>query len=62
MDIDTLLASPPPDELRSLALKLLAGLEQKTQRNQEQADYIQQLEEALKNARQWLFGRKSEAF
>ncbi|WP_155408990.1 IS66 family transposase, partial [Yersinia similis] len=35
---------------------------QQTQRNQTQAGYIQQLEEALKNARQWRFGRKSEAF
>ncbi|WP_350355681.1 transposase [Serratia symbiotica] len=26
------------------------------------AGYIQQREEALKNARQWRFGRKSEAF
>ena len=44
------------------ALKLLADLEQQTQRNQSQTCYIQQLEEALKNARQWRFGRKSEAF
>ncbi|MEA9393680.1 transposase, partial [Acerihabitans sp. TG2] len=69
MDIDALLASQNPDDLRSLALKLLADLEQKTsvleqqtQKNQTQAQYIQQLEEALKNARQWRFGRKSEAF
>ena len=32
------------------------------QRNQAQAGYIRQLEEALKNARHWRFGRKSEAF
>jgi len=76
MDIDALLASQNPNDLRSLALKLLADLEQQTQKNQAQADnavklqstlerqtqYIQQLEEALKNARQWRFGRKSEAF
>lgn len=37
-------------------------LEQQTQKNQALAHYIQQLEEALKNARQWRFGRKSEAF
>ncbi|WP_404273314.1 IS66 family transposase [Yersinia similis] len=62
MNIDALLTSKDPDELRTLALKLLADLEQQTQRNQTQAGYIQQLEEALKNARQWRFGRKSEAF
>jgi len=101
MDIDSLLTSQNPDELRSLALKLLADLEQQTQKNQlssarlqsaleqqtqknqaqddiastlraelEQqthknqalTQYIQQLEEALKNARHWRFGRKSEAF
>lgn len=62
MNIDALLTSKDPDELRSLALKLLADLEQQTQRNQTQAGYIQQLEDALKNARQWRFGRKSEAF
>ncbi|WP_213991517.1 IS66 family transposase [Sodalis sp. dw_96] len=62
MDIDSLLASQNPDDLRSLALKLLADLEQKTQKNQALAQYIQQLEEALKNARHWRFGRKSEAF
>ncbi|WP_315709104.1 IS66 family transposase [Brenneria uluponensis] len=62
MNIDALLTSKDPDELRALALKLLADLEQQTQRNQTQTCYIQQLEEALKNARQWRFGRKSEAF
>lgn len=62
MDIDSLLTSKNPDELRSLALKLLADLERQTQRNQTQAGYIQQLEEALKNARHWRFGRKSESF
>ncbi|WP_411569966.1 IS66 family transposase zinc-finger binding domain-containing protein, partial [Pectobacterium cacticida] len=62
MDIDSLLTSQNPDELRSLALKLLADLERQTQQNQTQAGYIQQLEEALKNARHWRFGRKSEAF
>lgn len=62
MDIDALLTSQNPDDLRSLALKLLADLERQTQRNQTQAGYIQQLEEALKNARHWRFGRKSEAF
>ncbi|WP_213993083.1 hypothetical protein [Sodalis sp. dw_96] len=90
MDIDSLLTSQDPDDLRSLALKLLADLEQKTsaleqqtqknraqeavastlrsdleqqtQKNQALAQYIQQLEEALKNARRWRFGRKSEAF
>ncbi|WP_413724869.1 IS66 family transposase zinc-finger binding domain-containing protein [Sodalis sp. RH16] len=69
MDIDSLLTSQNPDDLRSLALKLLADLEQKTsaleqqtQKNQALAHYIQQLEEALKNARRWRFGRKSEAF
>ena len=62
MDIDALLASQNPDDLRSLALKLLVDLEQQTQRNQTQAGYIQQLEEALRNARHWRFGRKSEAF
>lgn len=55
MDIDSLLTSQNPDDLRSLALKLLADLERQTQ-------YIQQQEEVLKNARQWRFGRKSEAF
>ena len=43
-------------------MKLLADPEQQTQRNQSQTCYIRQLEEALKNARQWRFGRKSEAF
>ncbi|MEH0835491.1 IS66 family transposase zinc-finger binding domain-containing protein, partial [Pectobacterium cacticida] len=62
MDIDSLLTSQNPDELRSLALKLLADLERQTQRNHSQAGYIQQLEEALKNVRHWRFGRKSEAF
>lgn len=37
-----------PDELRTLALKLLADLEQQTQRNKTQAGYIQRLEKALK--------------
>lgn len=62
MNIDALLTSKDPDELRTLALKLLADLEQQTQRNQSQTCYTQQLGEALKNARQWRFGRKSEAF
>lgn len=76
MDIDALLASQNPDDLRSLALKLLADLDRQTQKNEAQANnaiklqvtlerqtqYIQQLEEALKNARHWRFGRKSEAF
>jgi len=111
MDIDSLLTSQDPDDLRSLALKLLAELEQKTsaleqqtkrnqvqeevastlrsdleqqtlknraqedaastlrsaleqqtQKNQALSQYIKQLEEALKNARRWRFGRKSEAF
>lgn len=83
MDIDALLTSQNPDDLRSLALKLLADLERQTQKNQAQDEvastlrtnleqqtqknqalvhYIQQLEEALKNARRWRFGRKSEAF
>ncbi|MEX2942183.1 hypothetical protein [Serratia fonticola] len=44
MNIDALLASQDPEELRTLALKLLADLEQQTQRNQTQAGYIQQLE------------------
>lgn len=57
MNIDALLTSKDPDELRSLALKLLVELEQ---RNQAQAGYIRQLEEALKNVRHWRFGRKSE--
>lgn len=48
MNIDALLTSKDPDELRSLALKLLADLEQQTQRNQSQTCYIPQLEEALK--------------
>ncbi|RNL98661.1 transposase, partial [Dickeya undicola] len=58
-----------PDELRALALKLLS--ENQVQQDatvklraelQQRTTYIQQLEEALKNARQWRFGRKSEAF
>ena len=107
MDIDSLLTSQDPDDLRSLALKLLAELEQKTsaleqqtkrnqvqeevastlrsdleqqtlknraqedaastlrsaleqqtQKNQALSQYIKQLEEALKNARRWRFGRR----
>ncbi|WP_156292520.1 hypothetical protein [Serratia oryzae] len=45
MNIDALLTSKDPDKLRALALKLLADLEQQTQRNQSQTCYIQQLEE-----------------
>src|SRR5476649_2064123 len=54
MDIDALLASQNPDDLRSLALKLLADLEQKTsvleqqtQKNQTQEDIASTLRAAL---------------
>ncbi|TKI05044.1 IS66 family transposase [Martelella alba] len=76
MDIDSLLASQNPDDLRALALKLLseiqareavvsslrADLERQAQENQAQTRYIRQLEEALENARRWRFGHKSDAF
>ncbi|MBQ0954560.1 hypothetical protein [Serratia symbiotica] len=62
MNIDVVLASQNPDELCALVLKLFVNQEPQTQRSQTLAGYIQQREEALKNARQWRFGRKSEAF
>lgn len=62
MNIDVVLASQNPDELCALVLKLFVNQEPQTQRSQTLAGYIQQREEALKNARQWRFGRKGEAF
>jgi transposase len=69
MDIDALLTSQNPDDLRALALKLLSDNQAQTAATlqlqsalERQKQYIQQLEEALTNARRWRFGHKSEAF
>jgi hypothetical protein len=55
MKLDTILTNQNPDELRQIALSLMTQLDQQTRLRQ-------QLEEALKQANRWRFGRKVEAF